>query len=317
MEIRCQRGSQISLNLGFSVETAEAIRNLDEHWDGEGYPKGLHGGEIPILARILNLAQTLEVFAGLNGPADAFRVLRERSGTWFDPGIVDAVAALEQDAALWECLQDGSARGKIIAMQPEEDPSPADELLIDNICTAFADVVDAKSPYTFAHSKRVTAAAIAIGAELGFAPKDMVVLRRAALLHDIGKLSVPNSILDKPGKLTAIEWETVRLHPYYTQRILEKIPGFAHIAFIASTHHEKLDGTGYYRDLRATQLPMETRALVVADIFDALSSARAYRDALPLEKVFEIMSHDVPHALDINCFEALKKIAPSWVSQTT
>jgi HD-GYP domain-containing protein (c-di-GMP phosphodiesterase class II) len=102
----------------------------------------------------------------------------------------------------------------------------------------------------------------------------------------------------------------VRLHPYYTQRILERISGFHHLAFIASTHHEKLDGSGYYRNLRGSQLPTESRALVVADIFDALFSARPYRAAMPIEKVLEIMSKDVPHALDAECFEVLKSLAP-------
>ena len=138
--------------------------------------------------------------------------------------------------------------------------------------------------------------------------RKIVSIRRAALLHDIGKLSVPNKILDKNGKLTAQEWETIRLHPYYTQRILEKIAGFKHLAFIASTHHEKLDGSGYYRNLRATQLPMSSRAITTADIYDALSAKRPYRDSLPTEKVLEIMSKDVPDALDASCFEALKSV---------
>jgi HD-GYP domain-containing protein (c-di-GMP phosphodiesterase class II) len=137
------------------------------------------------------------------------------------------------------------------------------------------------------------------------------LIRRTALLHDIGKLSVPNKILDKNGKLTAQEWEAMRLHPYYTQRILERISGFKHLAFIASTHHEKLDGSGYYRNLRATQLPLSARSITMADIYDALSAKRPYRDALPTEKVIEIISKEVPHALDESCFEALKAIAQS------
>jgi HD-GYP domain-containing protein (c-di-GMP phosphodiesterase class II) len=167
-------------------------------------------------------------------------------------------------------------------------------------------VIDVKSPYTHAHSKGVTSAAVAIAATLGLEQEEIRIIGRAALLHDIGKLSVPNSILDKNGKLTAQEWETVRLHPYYTQRILERISGFKHLAFIASSHHEKLDGSGYYRNLRATQLPMAARAITTADIYDALSAKRPYRDALPTEKVLEIMAADVPHALDQACFEALK-----------
>lgn len=147
-----------------------------------------------------------------------------------------------------------------------------------------------------------------IATSLGLAEKEIATLRRAALLHDIGKLSVPNKILDKAGKLTAQEWEAVRLHPYYTQRILERIEGFKHLAFLASTHHEKLDGSGYYRNLRGNQLPISSRAITVADIYDALSAKRPYRDALPVEKVLEIMARDVPHALDASCFEALKSL---------
>jgi putative nucleotidyltransferase with HDIG domain len=314
-EIRCERGAQTALRLGFSEQTAEAIKYLDEHWNGKGYPKGMRGEGIPMLSRIMNLVQTLEVFAMLNGPADAFQVARERSGSWFDPEVVRAAGALERDEELWPALHDGSTRARVIDMQPEEDVLLVDDAAIDNVCEAFAEVIDAKSPYTNQHSKRVTKIAVAIGERLGLAQKDLMVLRRASLLHDIGKLSVPNSILDKQGPLSTSEWETMRLHPYYTQRILEKIQGFQHLAFIASTHHEKLDGSGYYRNLRSTQLPGEARALVVADIFDAMSSTRPYREAMPLEKVFEIMAREVPHKLDARCFEALKVVGPDLVGE--
>jgi HD-GYP domain-containing protein (c-di-GMP phosphodiesterase class II) len=308
-DIRCERGAQIALQLGFSNKTAQAIRHLDEHWDGKGYPEGLRGEDIPLLSRIMLVCQTMEVFTPLNGVMDALDVLRERRSSWFDPELVRVIESLEKDAQLWTSLQDGSALERVTALQPSEDERPADDETIDSICEAFAGVIDAKSPYTHEHSQRVTRVAVAIGSAMGLDDKNLTVLRRAGLLHDIGKLSVPNSILDKPGKLSATEWETVRLHPYYTQRILERINGFQHLAFIASTHHEKLNGTGYYRNLRATQLPMESRALTVADIFDAISSARAYRAASPIDQVFEIMKRDVPHALDASCFEALKVVA--------
>jgi HD-GYP domain-containing protein (c-di-GMP phosphodiesterase class II) len=265
----------------------------------------------------MNLAQTIEVFATLNGPDDAFKVARERWGTWFDPAMVNSIAPLERDSELWSCMEDGSAKEKVAKMQPGGDSRVVDDAEIDTICGAFAAVIDAKSPYTHDHSQRVTEFAVSIGTALGLEKDDLRVLRRAGLLHDIGKLGVPNSILDKPGKLTAMEWETVRLHPYYTQRILERISGFEHLAFIASTHHEKLDGSGYYRNLRGSQLPTESRALVVADIFDALFSIRPYRAAMPLEKVLEIMSKDVPHALDAECFDVLKSLAPKMASRAS
>jgi HD-GYP domain-containing protein (c-di-GMP phosphodiesterase class II) len=132
-------------------------------------------------------------------------------------------------------------------------------------------------------------------------------MRHAGLLHDLGKLSVPNSILEKPGKLDAAEWEIMRLHPYYTWKILSCISGFGELSEVTAAHHEKLDGSGYFRGLRGPQLTLEMRILTVADIFDALSAKRPYRDALPLETVFKILRKDAPHAIDATCLNALEQ----------
>jgi HD-GYP domain-containing protein (c-di-GMP phosphodiesterase class II) len=308
ISVRCDRGAQIARKVGFPEATSQAIYYLDEHWNGKGFPEKRHGEEIPLFSRIMNLCQTLEVFVTLNGPRDAFEVLRERSGSWFDPELVRAACELEKDSSLWKTMEESKIRDLVIGLEPLGLFLYADESKLDNVCEAFSDIIDIKSPYTHAHSRGVTKAAVHIAEKLGMHEKEVSVVRRSALLHDIGKLSVPNNILDKPGKLTPQEWETIRLHPYYTQRILERISGFQHLAFIASTHHEKLDGSGYFRNLRASQLPMESRAIAVADIFDALSAARPYREAQPREKVFGIMSQDVPHLLDADCFEALKTL---------
>ena len=130
-------------------------------------------------------------------------------------------------------------------------------------------------------------------------------MRRAALLHDIGKLGVSNAILEKPGKLTAEEFDSVRKHPFYSYEILRRIPAFADFSYDAAAHHERFDGKGYWRGLTAEQLSFTARILAVADVFDALRAKRPYRDALPLEKVFSIMREDTPHALDWTCLEAL------------
>ena len=181
----------------------------------------------------------------------------------------------------------------------------ATEDSIDKICMAFAEVIDAKSPFTYRHSNGVAEAAVEIGQWFGMNPKSLKLLRRAALLHDIGKLSVPNSILEKPGKLTNGEWTVVKAHPYYTLEILKKIPGFERLSQDAAAHHEKLDGSGYWRGWGSEQLSRFARILAVADIFDALHAKRPYRDGIPLEKVFEILRKDAPHALDLPCVEAL------------
>ena len=141
-------------------------------------------------------------------------------------------------------------------------------------------------------------------------PKSRLI-RRAALLHDIGKLSVSNAILDKPGKLTESEWDVVRKHPHYSYEILKRIPDFSELSEIAASHHEKLNGTGYFRGMTSEQLRMPARILVVSDIYDALAAKRPYRDALPLETVLAMMGRDTPHALDATCFEALKWSAGS------
>src|SRR5262249_22214248 len=147
---------------------------------------------------------------------------------------------------------------------------------LDRIAAAFAAVIDAKSPFTCDHSRRVATFAEAIASRLGASPPDIVRIRRAALLHDIGKLGVPNSILDKPSRLTPDEWAVVRRHPRYTFEVLDRVPIFRSFAFDASCHHEMLDGSGYHRGLPGDQLTRDARILVVADRADALLADRPY-----------------------------------------
>ncbi|HZL56347.1 MAG TPA: HD domain-containing phosphohydrolase [Bryobacteraceae bacterium] len=303
-EMRCERGSSIALKIGLSEAAARAILCLNEHWNGLGQPRGLRGEKIPLLSRIMNLAQTAEIFYRMNGPAEAVAVARRRDGRWFDPDVVQAFCSLAAREALWNDLENAGAR--VTALEPREDRLNADDATLDNICMAFADVIDAKSPFTYRHSTGVAGAAVAMAQALSLSPAEVNTIRRAALLHDIGKLGVSNTILDKPGKLTDDEWTTMRMHPDYTHRILQRIPGFSGLSEIAASHHEKLDGSGYFRGMSAEHLSLPARILVVADIYDALSAKRPYRDALPLESVLAIMSKDVPKALDPACFEALR-----------
>jgi putative nucleotidyltransferase with HDIG domain len=206
---------------------------------------------------------------------------------------------------LWKGLDDKNLVRKVATLEPEYRRLTATEDSIDKICMAFAEVIDAKSPFTYRHSSGVAEAAVEIGQWFGMNAKSLKLLRRAALLHDIGKLSVPNSVLEKPAKLTSDEWTIVKGHPYYTLEILNKIPGFDRLSQDAAAHHEKLDGSGYWRGWGAEKLSRFARILAVADIFDALHAKRPYRDGMPLEKVFQILRSDAPHALDLPCVEAL------------
>jgi HD-GYP domain-containing protein (c-di-GMP phosphodiesterase class II) len=310
--LRCDRGAQILRKLGLGDVAAEAVRGLDEHWDGSGYPERRKGYAIPIESRILALAQHLDVFASEQGPEVAIRVMQERAGRWFDPELVRLTEALDREATLW---------WDALAITPESETRAAvldlasgaihtlSSTDIDLICEAFADVVDAKSSFTFRHSLGVTEAADRIAATLGLDQERRRFVHRAALLHDLGKLRVPNSILDKPGKLDAEEWRVVAEHPRLTREILSRIRHFDDLAAVAGAHHEKLDGSGYPDRLTAERLPLEARIIAVADIYGALTEDRPYRPGMAPERALEIIAQDTPHRLDADCYQALRSAA--------
>ena len=309
--IRCERGASIARRIGFSPQVAEAISSLDEHWNGQGYPMHLTGTTIPLLSRIMNLSQTAAIFWSIGGPKAAVAVLKRRTRRWFDPELVNIALSLARDGQFFQGLGDRNLVETVARLEPHGLQLLLDDQGIDRICDAFAEVIDTKSPFTYEHSAGVAQAAVAIARQVGFTPREVVQIRRAGLLHDIGKLAVPNSILEKPGKLTALEWEIVRRHPDYTLQVLKRIPGFADLSEIAASHHERLDGSGYFRNLDGTRLNTACRLLAVADVYDALAAPRPYRAALPREKVFSIMQKDAPHALDADCLHALQQVPES------
>jgi putative nucleotidyltransferase with HDIG domain len=304
MKARCHRGAQIALKLGFSATTADAIRALDEHWDGHGQPLGISGDEIPLEARIMCLAQTVDVFQTARGVDVAYRVAAKRSGQWFDPALVEALGSFRTDDAFWASL----LRPDVSELEPPDRVLIADEERLDTIAEGFADVIDAKSPWTHEHCTQVCAIATGMGTLLGFDEPSVRELGRAALLHDIGKLSVSNRILDKPGPLTEAEQTRFREHVLLTERILGRVPGFDRLAAIASAHHERLDGQGYPRGLAAAEQTMPMRVLAVADVYEALVSERPYRRAYMPEVALELMGADVPARLDPDAFAALRAL---------
>jgi putative nucleotidyltransferase with HDIG domain len=306
-KIRCERGATLTRLMGLSGATSFAILNLDEHWDGRGFPEGLRGAEIPLHSRIMLLAQTLEVFLVASGPQAAIEVVNRRRRTWFDPDLVKAANSLSRHNLLWH--KAFSTQLPELCLETEPDPKMLEPggTSLENISLAFSNIVDAKSPFTFNHSLGVANAAVATARVIGLPRERIVFLRHAALLHDLGKLGVSNTILEKPAKLDDNEWQAMKRHPMDTWKILRAIPGFGEMSNIAGSHHEKLNGSGYFRGVTAEYLPIESRILAVADMFDALAAQRPYRDALPREKVFQIIREETPHALDASCVEALEQ----------
>ncbi len=304
VETRCERGADIARLLQFPDDTVQAIRALDEHWDGAGQPYNLKRTEIPLLGRIVGLAQTVEVYFSTHDERTAFQMARSRRGTWFDPALVDALMSVRKDAAFWRCLGDGNELEHLGAVEPTDSVLMADEDQLDLVAEAFAKVIDAKSPWTYRHSNGVATTAAAMAKVLGYSPQQTRDLHRAALLHDLGKLGVSSLVLDKPGKLTDEEFATMKRHPANTNAILSRVGCFHQLAEIASSHHERLDGKGYHRGMGGELLEQSARILCIADISDALLTSRPYREGLPPERVLEIMSREVGTGLDPDCFAA-------------
>jgi HD-GYP domain-containing protein (c-di-GMP phosphodiesterase class II) len=308
IQTRCTRGADIARQLRFSEAVAEGIHGLDEHWDGSGRPGRLHGEDIPLFSRIALLAQVVDVFNVSDGVDAACWEVVDRAGSWFDPVVVGAFRRCAEQADFWERLASPDLARAVFALEPGQYAVPLDEDYLDEIAEAFGQVVDSKSPYTAGHSSRVALYADRLAEALGVEHGRRRWLRRAALLHDMGKLGVSNAILDKPGKLDAEEWTAVQRHAAYTEEILSRIGAFEELARVAGAHHERLDGMGYPRGLDAAQISIETRIITTADIFDAITAKRPYRGAVPVAKTLEIMADEVGRAIDERCFAALREI---------
>ncbi len=307
IQTRCSRGADIARKLGFSETSAAAVRALDEHWDGKGEPYGLKGDEIPLLGRIACLAQTIEVYFSTYGLVAAIDVAKERSGKWFDPDLVNALMSFKLDHRFWSDLDQSDVRVSLASYEPQSERIFVDDHRLDAIAEGFADVIDAKSPWTSRHSFGVADATVGILQQLGYSEQRIRLWRRAALLHDIGKLGVSNLVLDKPGPLTDDEFAQMRRHVDFTRRILNFVPCFRRFANEAAAHHEKLDGSGYSLGLTDKQLSPESKAICVADIFDALSAKRPYRKRqLSLDEVLEIMAKEAGTKICPVAFEALR-----------
>ena len=291
-QIRCDRGAAIALDLGLSRDTAEAIRAMDEHWDGGGQPSGLRRHDIPQLAQIIGISQVFEIFWQQAGLPAAVGVVSKRSGRWFNPALVRAARVLSRDGRFWHDLASAEPMDLLHAAAPAPALVVADDAGLDRVVNAFAGVIDAKSPFTHDHSSRVADYAVRAATLMGFRPDRLDRLRRAGLLHDIGKLGVSNSILDKPGALTPEEWASMREHTRHTYEILDSMPVFREVALDAACHHERLDGRGYHLGLTGAALSPSARVLAVADVADALRSDRPYRAGLAVERVIGMLTAD-------------------------
>ena len=292
----CEAGAQFTKRIGLGDDVARIVVQIEERWDGKGVPAGLGGEEIDVGARVIALANQVEIFHRSDGREEALAMVRRRSAGWFDPA---AARAFERCAGeIFAELEAGSVWETVL----EAEPAPAitiPERRVDDLAVAIADMVDVKSPYLLGHSRGVARLAEQAAAELGLGEDECAAVRRAGLFHDLGRIGVSNLVWDKPGPLTVPEWEQVRLHAYHTERILARSTVLAPLAQTAGMHHERLDGSGYHRGATAATIPTAARALAAADVFHALTETRPHRAAFaPEEAAKEVEDMVAAGALD-------------------
>jgi len=271
----CEMGEILAARIGLQSGVRRGLSAAFEAWNGKGFPAGLAGNDVPFSARVVFVARDAEILHRQSGIEGLRAALRARSGAAYDPAV--AGTFIEHSTALMREADTASPWRTVLEREPEPHPwVPAARL--DSVLEAFADFVDLKSPFTAGHSRAV--------AEFASAASDVdsVKLRRAGLVHDLGRLSVPNGIWDKPSRLSEAEWERVRLHPYYSEGILARATALEPLATIAGMHHERLDGSGYFRGSKRPEIPTAARVLAAADSYQAMTQPRPYRAALDPER---------------------------------
>ncbi len=273
---QCAQAEAFADDLGLAAETRTALAQMYERPDGRGGPRGLRGDAIAPAATLVHAAQVIEALHRHHGRETTLAELRRRRGGQLAREICDL--AIADAGAVWTIVEAPAALEAALASEPAPRLTVAVERLAD-VALAFARFADLKTPATVGHSPEVARVAVAAAHHGGWASDEIERLRCAALLHDLGAVSVSNQVWDHRGPLGAAAWEQVRLHAYHTERILARSSVTAPLASIAGAHHERLDGGGYHRGARGDALPRAARLLAAADAYVAMGERRAHRDA--------------------------------------
>jgi HD-GYP domain-containing protein (c-di-GMP phosphodiesterase class II) len=272
--------ADVARRIGLEARVGEALAGTFARWDGKGVPREVAGDLLPVSVRLMQLSEQAEVHHRLHGTDGAIAMARRNGGKQLAPEVVsafcrDAPEILDDlDTATWD---------QVLAVEPRARP-PLNEAELDNVLKVLADLADLKSPWFAGHSRGVAELAAEAVRAAGLPQRDIVTVRRAGLVHDLGRTGISNSIWDKPGPLTEGERERVRLHAYYGERMLRRPAALAGIAAVASSAHERLDGSGYHRGIRGPEIPLLGRYLAAADVYHALLEERPYRPAVAPEK---------------------------------
>ncbi|MGQ0735970.1 MAG: HD domain-containing phosphohydrolase [Acidobacteriota bacterium] len=303
----CDAGSLLAGRLGLGQEVRDCLAQLFERWDGKGAPRGLGKEEIALPARVTEVANHALLLHQAGGPDAALTMVEQRAGGWFDPAVV---ATFQRHGA--DLLREIDAADPWEAVL-EAEPPPVRHIgpvELDNVARTFADMVDLKSTYTLGHSTEVATLSERAARSLGLGDGEVEALRRAALLHDLGRAGVSSAIWEKPDPLNRAEQEQIRLHPYHTERILACSRVLEPLGRIAGLHHERLDGSGYHHGLSAQAIPMPARILAAADTYQTATQDRPHRAAQPPEQAADLVTKDAAAGrLDLDCVKAVVEAA--------
>ena len=302
----CEVASRLAARLGFPESFVRTVGQLYARWDGKGIP-ALKGDEISPGLLVASLAQDVVTFFRLGGEAAATSMAKERSGGAHSPKLVELFC--RKASQILTGLREEPIWETVLTLEPgrQRTLSNAD---FDNACAVMADFADIKSPFFLNHSPHVAELAGSAAKQCGLPDADVTLVRRAGLLHDIGKVGISAGLWGKPGTLSDREWEQVRLHPYYSERVLSGFPSLAPIGALASLHHERLDGSGYYRNLSGDLLSPAARVLAAANRYRALTELRPHRPASTPEVAAHELRRDMKTGrLDGDAVNAVLRVA--------
>jgi HD-GYP domain-containing protein (c-di-GMP phosphodiesterase class II) len=285
----CDVARILGARMGLSEPIQECLRHLYERWDGKGQPGELRGEQVPLPVRLMQVAQDADMAHQRGGAELARRVVSDHAGAGLDPQSVAAFLAAGDD--VFKNFDAPSIWDEAIAAEPGAQPVITEERL-DECLSAVADFADLKSMWTVGHSRGVAELAEEAAVVAGLDAADILLLRRAALVHDIGRVAVPVSVWAKPGPLSRDEREQVRLHAYHSERVLDVAPGLRQLARLAGSHGERCDGSGYHRGCQSGDLPATAWLLAAADCYQAMREPRPYRPALSAEEAARELSAD-------------------------
>jgi HD-GYP domain-containing protein (c-di-GMP phosphodiesterase class II)/DNA-binding CsgD family transcriptional regulator len=282
----CEVGADLTRRLRLPESVSSAVLDGFERYDGHGVPAGRAGTEVAEAARFAAVGYAAVMFDAVGGAEAATATVARWSGRALDPEIA-AVFAEAPDAFLRISNPD-DVWAAVVDSEPEPRRTFRDEAALDEALAAFGDAADLKAPWFHGHSGGVARLARSAAERIGSV--DPVLVHRAGLVHDLGRVAVPTGIWERPGPLRPEEWELVRLHPYQSGRILARSPVLAPLGAVVHRHHERTDGSGYPAGVRGSELDIAACLLAAADVLHALCEPRPHRDALAPDEAARILS---------------------------